>query len=313
MAPNLASLFARCETDLQKLLPNFNRGFVCPICLKLFDRKANLADELAIEHIVPKALGGKLTTLTCRRCNNNAGAKLESHLVQRVQIGGGKKPILASVDFCGAHFRGEVHLPKSAAEALKIYGVRKQSHFREIEKFSKLLSNEEWDGQQLNLNLELQYVQAFAFAALLRSAYLLMFRLFGYRYVFDKSASVIRNTIAEPLVETSALNGITWQVSTHGPSDTGVSVVTKPSGLRSFMVFLTLDKGQDLVSAIALPPPGAGTEFFRLITEAESPRRCLMSHWLPGDHDRIMPFDKVWKYVIGLDSLENGKNEDSSD
>ncbi|MEQ1829786.1 MAG: HNH endonuclease, partial [Pirellula sp.] len=34
-----------------------------------------------IEHIVPKSIGGKQTTLTCGRCNNDQGSDLDSQLV----------------------------------------------------------------------------------------------------------------------------------------------------------------------------------------------------------------------------------------
>ena len=299
MASNLETLVGRYEADLQKVLPNFERGFVCPICLRFFDRKANLSSELTIEHIVPKKLGGRLTTLTCRRCNNTAGTKLESHLVKRVQIEGRKKPILAGVEFCGSTFRGEVHLPNSPHEAIKVYGIRKQSHFREIDKFAKLLSDGVWDGETLNLNVELGYVPALTAAALMRSAYLLMFRIFGYRYLFEKSAELIRKTITEPLVETDATKGISWRVKVHPPTEAGVSIVTSPKELRSFMVFLTLDRDQDHVSSVALPPPNAGREYFQRLDRTGKRRRCTVSSWLSGDNGKIMPLDEVWKHVIG--------------
>ncbi len=302
MSPKLETLFTRYEADHLRLSPNTKRGFVCPICLKLFARTENLSGDLAIEHIVPEALDGRVTTLTCRVCNNTDGAQFDHHLVQRVRLEGRKKPLAAGVEFCGAKFRAEVHLPDPSDDAIKIYGIRKQSNPREVEKFSRLLSEGVWDGRMLNLGFELQYAPALAAAALLRSAYLLMFRLFGYRYVYDSSAAVIRKTLAKPLVETEALKGISWRVNVRPPTNTGVSIVTKPKELRSFMAFLTLDKSQDHVSAIALPPPNTGTEFFRLIDRAESPRRCTTSSWLSGDHVRIMPLDEVWQYVISKDA-----------
>ena len=181
---------------------------------------------------------------------------------------------------------------------------RKNHNPREIAKFGRLLSEGEWDGQELKLDLKLGYVPVRSFAALVRSAYLLMFRLFGYRYVYDRSATVIRKSITEPLVETDALKGISWRVDVRPPTETGVSIVTKPKELRSFMIFLTLDKGQDHVSAIALPPPNTGTEFFHLLDKAEKPRRSTLSSWLSGDNEEIMLFDEVWQYAISKDAIE---------
>ena len=276
---------------------------MCPICLTFFARTENLTKSVSIEHIVPDALGGRITTLTCRQCNNTAGTKLDSHLVQRVQVEGRKKPIPAAAKFCDTAFRVEVHLPESADDALRIYGIHKQSHPQEIDKFGKLLSEGVWDGQELKLDFNLGYEPLRSRAALARSAYLLMFRIFGYRYVFDRSAAVIRRSITEPLVETDALKGISWRVAVRPPAETGVSIVTTPRELRSFMLFLTLDRDRGHVSAVALPPPDAGTEFFQLLDEAEKPRRCAMSSWISGDNEEIMSLDEVWQYVISNGAL----------
>ena len=310
MAPNLETLFTKYEADLLRIWPNSKRGFVCPICLKFFARTENLAKDVSIEHIVPKALSGRLTTLTCRQCNNSAGTELDSHLVQRVQVEGRKKPIEAGVEFHGTTFRGEVHLPDSADDSIKLYGIQKQSHPHEIDKFRKLLSEGVWDGQNLKLDLEFGYVPARSLASLLRSAYLLMFRLFGYRYVYDRSAAVIRKAISEPLVETDLLKGISWRVDFRPPTETGVSIVTKPKELRSFMIFLTLDGHQNHVSAIALPPSNAGTEFFHLLDKTEKRRRCALSSWLPGDNEEITPLDEVWQYAISKDTIRSSVLKD---
>ena len=235
MAPNLDTLLSRCEADLLQIWPNAKRGFVCPVCLRFFARTENLTKSVSIEHVVPYALGGRVTTLTCRRCNNTAGTQLDRHLVQRVRIEGRSKPILADAEFRGTKFRGEVHLPESASDSFRIFGFPKQSDPREINRFVSLLDEGMWDGQELKLRLEGGYVPVRSAVALLRSAYLLMFRLFGYRYVCDRSAAVIRESISQPTVETDGLKGISWRVDWSLPSEIGVSIVIQPREFRSFM------------------------------------------------------------------------------
>ncbi len=305
MAPKLETLLARYEADLQRLSPSARRKFVCPICLESLVWTEHLRRDITIEHIVPKSLAGRMTTLTCKKCNNTAGTELESHLVQRVQLEGRKKPILAGVEFCDTKFRGKVHLPDSADYSMKLFGFQKQSDPREIDKFGRLLSEGVWDGQELKLNLELGFAPALSVAALVRSAYLLMFRLFGYRYVYSRSAAVIRKSITDPLVETDVLKAVSWRVDVRPPTENGVSIVTKPGELRSFMIFLTLDKGQDHVSAIALPPPNAGLEFFNLLGSTKSPRRCTLSTWLSGDNEEIVPLDDVLQSAITKDATKS--------
>ena len=276
---------------------------MCPICLRFFARTENLTKCVSIEHIVPDALGGRVTTLTCRRCNNTAGTQLDSHLVRRVSVEGRSKPILADVEFRGTKFRGEVHLPESASDSFRIYGIPKQSDPREINRFFSLLDEGIWDGQELQLHLEGGYVPVRSAVALLRSAYLLMFRLFGYRYVCDRSAVAIRESISQPTMETDDLKGISWRVDYSPPSEMGVSIVTQPREFRSFIVFLTLDRSQNHVSAIALPPPNAGSEFFHTLAQGGKRKMYVLSSWIAGDNKEIMPLNEVWRYVIGKDGI----------
>jgi hypothetical protein len=56
--------------------------YACPLCSKLFGR-SNLTD-LTLEHVPPKALGGRISLLTCKNCNSSHGHSLDSHLVKRV-------------------------------------------------------------------------------------------------------------------------------------------------------------------------------------------------------------------------------------
>ena len=306
MAPNLDTLLSRCEADLLQILPNAKMGFLCPICLMFFARTS-----VSIEHIVPDALGGRLTTLTCRGCNNTAGAQLDYHLVERVRVEGRSKLLEADVAFRGTKFRGKVHLPESTSDSFRLYGSPKQSNPREINRFFSLLDEGIWHGQELKLRLERKYEPVPSAVALLRSAYLLMFRLFGYRYVFDSSAVVVRESISQPTMETDGLKGISWRVDCSPPSEIGVSIVTQPREFRSFMVFLTLDKSHEHVSAIALPPPKTGSEFFHTLAQGGKRKRYALSSWIAGDYEEIMPLNKVWRDVIGKDECEPSIHQNS--
>jgi len=52
---------------------------VCPLCLEAF--RLDEPDGLTVEHPVPSTLGGRVTTLTCKACNNSHGSVLDRHLV----------------------------------------------------------------------------------------------------------------------------------------------------------------------------------------------------------------------------------------
>jgi hypothetical protein len=73
-AANL-SAFASSDLDL----------FVCPLCLRQFDRDSLDRGEITIEHVPPRALGvSSLVTLTCRQCNCQGGTKLDAALINHV-------------------------------------------------------------------------------------------------------------------------------------------------------------------------------------------------------------------------------------
>ena len=75
-------LFHAYSGDLSDCLPQFNGVFICPLCHKSFDKSSLAKDELALEHCVPRCLGGKTLTLTCKRCNNKHGSKLDAQLLE---------------------------------------------------------------------------------------------------------------------------------------------------------------------------------------------------------------------------------------
>jgi len=71
---------------LNEIRPDMTDLVVCPLCLDHFGREALLGDPpiLSVEHPIPSAVEGEFKTLTCRKCNNTAGAILDSHFVQMI-------------------------------------------------------------------------------------------------------------------------------------------------------------------------------------------------------------------------------------
>jgi len=78
-------------SDLIAIRPDVRDVIWCPLCLRPFERSAlersapddNKLDE---EHIIPEKLGGKIITLTCKKCNNDDGGQIDSYFVQKVKV-----------------------------------------------------------------------------------------------------------------------------------------------------------------------------------------------------------------------------------
>src|SRR5690242_11600753 len=66
--------------------PQDSGKFLCPLCHRFFSKEAIDRKELSIEHVVPEKLGGRVTTLTCTSCNNQAGTKLDARLIDRLRF-----------------------------------------------------------------------------------------------------------------------------------------------------------------------------------------------------------------------------------
>src|SRR5882724_8834404 len=61
------------------------RVYICPVCLSEFS-SVNMDDNpLTLEDAPPKSLGGTANVLTCKRCNNTAGHKIDFHLTEKLR------------------------------------------------------------------------------------------------------------------------------------------------------------------------------------------------------------------------------------
>lgn len=298
MATKLESLFEMYSADLKKFRPDLEGYFVCPLCLCAFTRSPILSDIVAEEHIVPQALGGRLVTLTCRSCNNSAGSDLEAHLVQQVRVDARKLPLGLQMKMAGAQLRGEFHLPAGSNKECRIDIIGKQSDPRQVAEAQRQLKQ----GRRIDeitLRLDSGFNPTRSKAALIRSAYLLMFRTFGYPYVFDVSAQEIRAQITEPLHETYVLKGIPWRVDATVTLETALAVVRAPAQFRSFVALLRLDENPIHVAAVTLPPPGvAGPEFYEALAQSGPQRTCRL---LPVPNG-FFPFQELWDRLASAEA-----------
>ena len=77
-------IFSRLTLDLVRFTPDYPRQILCPLCLTPHAEEAlDLAEPLLTEeHVIPGELGGRIVTLSCKRCNSTHGAKIDHHLIE---------------------------------------------------------------------------------------------------------------------------------------------------------------------------------------------------------------------------------------
>jgi hypothetical protein len=267
---SLETLFARYAGDLERYAPALAGQFQCPLCLRVIPRSDPLGEVVAEEHVVPGALGGRITTLTCKRCNNDQGSELESHLVQRVLVEANRAPVDFTFRMRDAVMRGEMPASSPMSEPHPMKVIDKRSDERRVAEIQELLKDPKDD---IHLHVEYGYSEKRALVAVLRAAYLLMFRTFGYGYVLDRSAVPVRAQIREWKCDLPVLDGITWRMDDPLPSGTMVTEVMKPAELQSFTVLLQLDAETRHFAAASLPVPGSdGEDLYARIREYRASR-----------------------------------------
>jgi len=255
----LAALFELYSNDFARYRPQLKGRFGCPLCTKHFGIPPNtpIKEIVAPDHIVPKALGGTLTTLTCRKCNDTVGSRLEKHLIQRVLVSNRKRPIKIRVKVGGAEQGAELHGPIPTTGETPVFvikGVRQWSDEREVEKIIQALKD---GAKTIHFTGNLGFARQRSDLALLRAAYLMMFRTFGYSYVLDSSATAVRAQLDNPRNIMPILSGIMWSVPEPAPAETHVAIVTEPEPCRCFLVLLELHRDPRQVAGVVLPGPGS--------------------------------------------------------
>lgn len=300
MPTRVERLFSLYSSDLERYAPEWKGHFGCPLCYKVFKRATPLRDLIAEEHIVPQKLGGRLVTLTCRKCNNQQGSELEAHLVQRVRVETGRHAVPSRVRIGRGEFGARVHLPRKESDLLDIVRIPKQSHPKRLEAaHEELLSGQ----PKIYLNVNFGYNSMRSLAALVRAAYLLMFRYFGYRYVLDVSAKSVNRQIQNPFEPTGVFSGIIWRVEDQISSDfplPAVAVVSEPIEFQCFMAVLRLDGASSHYGAVTLPPPGEdGTQLFARLQSPEASGERRLTTIEPPKRG-LLPLEMVWKHLTEI-------------
>ena len=293
MAKRLERLFDRYSADLRRFAPDLDDHFGCPLCLRGLRRVADLRDIVAEEHVVAEALGGRIVTLTCRQCNNIDGTNLDAHLIQRVRIEANEAPVKVRTRMGDAHMGAEMDGAPDEAEPIPIRVIESQSDPRQVEEVIRLLREGE---TEMKLEMNFGFNANRSLVALVRSAYLLMFRVFGYEYVLDPSAAAVREQLKTPIERTPVLNGIIWKMGETIPDDASLCVMFAPELTRSFFIILRLNEQKHL-AGVTIPPPGDdGSGLYALLQRPEA-QGAKQLHPVPIPNG-FLPLVQVWRAVI---------------
>jgi hypothetical protein len=275
-------------SNLSTCFPEVTDTFLCPICKTPFGRDAlEEPPGVILAHCVPKALGGTLKTLACAACDNTAGHDVEIHLKNRLE---------AEDFFAGRSPRGRrvwvtvgPHKVRGSLE-IKIQsgGTVGNSVFLDEaksppESYHGLVTDLHEGRAQLEIPTiyvegDLEFSMRMTYVAMLRAAFLMMFRQFGYGYILNPNLDRVRAQLCRPdepvLPSWPVLN-----LSIGTEYGNTVGIITSPAEMRAFFVPMCYKtEGKSSVTK-AVIMPGLDNEDRDQVYERIAAAQQANPHW----------------------------------
>ena len=231
--------------------------YICPLCLKhYFVNTSNGIQgnaEFSLDHVPPHSVGGRHKILTCKKCNNDAGA-FESALERLLNFAVDKKNpsslLIPKVDVVdpktGKSIKGDIIHMDNRTEIL-FDKNRKEFNPDYIEFLSDLKNKE-----KLKVSIPLFDILKVE-KALSKCAYLLCFIWWGYEFVFSASGELMRNAIRGDIKYP-----VRFQFHKDESIPTEVCLLNYESKRMAFLVNMAL-KGVDTktTACVVVPNPTA--------------------------------------------------------
>ena len=174
--------------------------YACPVCATFFDVGNLQADELTLEHVPPKSMGGFELLLTCKACNNRSGSAYEAELKNRHLSELDTRAFLNGEALAERPFRlcvdnTTINVGISKDDAgFNIKVKKRHNDPANIEYvFESLRSMEA--GASVTISQHRGYVRSKASLADLKTAFLLVTAKFGYSFAFSSKLHHIRGAI----------------------------------------------------------------------------------------------------------------------
>ncbi len=194
--------FDRGVAAFQRVTGDRGSLYYCPICEEPFGQAALQSNDLTLEHVPPKSLGGRPIALTCRNCNSQRGHRLDAAVRDRTTLfdlnealatGKGHARGRARLQFKGRRVNVTYELRDRELTIVPPPGINSPEERREfLEHF------------QVKIHESIQFTPRIRFhprrskVGDLRTGYLAAFAKFGYSYAFNRCLSLVRQQISEP-------------------------------------------------------------------------------------------------------------------
>jgi hypothetical protein len=237
-AENLKML---CDNNLiNKATPSV-AVYMCPICLREFTSGEEKDNPLTLEHVPLESLGGKANILTCAKCNNESGSKIDAHLVERLRQLDKEELLPGTEMWVKVKIGNEVYRGKlivSEDGTLQIEHSKKNNHPDKLEAAMKSIKG----GMTLDADfIKKKVIPENLEYALLKTGYLMVFEKCGYSLIFDKCFEDVRQQILNP--ENRIYPPGFWLTPPYPKEMQGVYFITT-KGMESLLAIFSVTTGQ---------------------------------------------------------------------
>jgi len=197
-------IFDTCVEVIQKLSNNEVSNYICPICGNLFGRNCIKNKKLTAEDVPPISIGGKKLVLTCKKCNNDLGSKLDSQIknhqdfVKSVKtISTGKGHLTQKVKYqVNGHELNAICIINNSEIKINFHKkINNPINVTSINEFLESQTKSENNGFKFSISPNSRFHMRYFDIALLKNAYLTIFAKLGYTYIFHENYKIIRNQI----------------------------------------------------------------------------------------------------------------------
>lgn len=235
------------------------RHFYCPLCRRgPFPREATAGDIplLTLAHIIPASLGGTWTTLTCAECNSGHGHRIEADLLAQHRF----------TDW--VHGRGALTVRMGHEGRVRAESNRVPEPSRLTFQITTPMANPAVQAHQARLRgaeagQEFQvtlpwFRPGWCWAAVCQSAYLLMFRWFGYDFARNPRYNFLRDQVIDPDAPRNGhILDLPPEIAEQLLEGNQAAVVFSREPVRAILAVLRFRSpgDRDQVLAVAMPGP----------------------------------------------------------
>ncbi|WP_428307281.1 HNH endonuclease [Lacipirellula sp.] len=288
--PSKKTIFASLRRNADEVFPETQGSecVPCPLCLKPISE-----NEATVEHIIPESVDGRLKTLTCKSCNSLTGSRIDSHLqrwhhAQRLHSG---SPIPCKVTIGDSTVTAVYKRTEETGVSLEIIG--RASNPEHVEKSTDLLTSGVKD--EFTVVLELGYSLERVWLALLKSAYLAVFRQQGYEYAVHPAIAPISERILGRSSGGPSLETIVGKIRpshTAPPWDDEIMIIQGRTVTQNDCFAVIVRTGRDFPSWHLVYLPLANNHVDALHEELEALNEGkrqfsfrIAFQTIPGEHD----------------------------